>query len=86
MTGAWRGFIILDAMSKAYWRVIQDEIEAMGWSVTRAVKLGPNGEIRHLAKAGRGEQTCVVEADSERVAMEELKKAVKAAGDETRQA
>ena len=25
-------------MSKAYWRIIQDEIEAKGWTVTRAVK------------------------------------------------
>jgi hypothetical protein len=28
-------------MGKAYWRIIQDEIEAKGWTVTRAVTPQP---------------------------------------------
>jgi len=35
-------------MSKAYWRIIQDEIEARGWAVTRAVKPQPGGELHHI--------------------------------------
>jgi hypothetical protein len=34
--------IIPAVMGKAYWRIIQDEIEAEGWKVNRAVRLMPN--------------------------------------------
>jgi len=30
-------------MGKAYWRIILDEIEDVGWTVTRAVKPQPGG-------------------------------------------
>jgi len=38
-------------MSKAYWRIIQDEIEAKGWTVTRAVKPQPGGGLHHIVTA-----------------------------------
>ena len=63
-------------MSKAYWRIIQDEIEAKGWTVTRAVKPEPGGDLYHIVPARRGEHLCMVTSDSELAAMVQMKKEI----------
>ena len=63
-------------MSKAYWRIIQDEIEAKGWTVTRAVKPQPGVGLHHIVTARKGQQRCMVTADSELAAMVQMKKEI----------
>ena len=64
-------------MGKVYWRIIQDESEAKGWSVTRAVKpRPPDGDLHHIVTARKGQQRCMVSADSEVGAMVQLKKEI----------
>jgi hypothetical protein len=63
-------------MSKAYWRIIQDEIEDVGWTVERAVKPQPGGGLHHIVTARKGQQRCMVTADSELAAMVQMKKEI----------
>ena len=61
---------------KAYWRIIQGEIEAKGWTVSRAVRVQGGGDMLHVATARKGKHRCVVTADSELGAMVALQKEI----------
>ena len=63
-------------MGNAYWRIIQDEIEASGWTVSRVVRVQPDGTLLHVATARKGKHRCVVTADSELGAMVQLQKEI----------
>ena len=67
---------MLIAMMKAYWRIIQNEIKAKRWAVTRAVKPQPGGGLHHIVTAMKGRQRCMVTADSELAAMVQMKKEI----------
>ena len=63
-------------MSKAYRRIVQAEIEAKGWTVSRAVRVQAGGDMLHVATAQKGKHRCVVTADAELGAMIELQKEI----------